>query len=203
MLIKKVKTVEMSLNFFLRITKLALLFDYKGAPIYKFSSFEIKKIPAEIPGDSLRFPFFPKMAPQNEKNDNKKSLFMCPKSLSEGVFRDLEKKKKKKRNRQVSGAIMGFIPPYVVNYYIGMCIYIKIIGGSNLGPIGYILGAWRPENGPKSGPAPPGGGWAGPPPPPRGSWGLWGGRWGVWEGFGGAFVGVAQLPVNKFTFTQF
>ena len=99
MLIKKVKTVEMSLNFFLRITKLALLFDYKGAPIYKFSSFEIKKIPAEIPGDSLRFPFFAKMATQNEKNDNKKSLFMCPKSLSEGVFRDLKKKKKKKKKK--------------------------------------------------------------------------------------------------------
>ena len=84
---------------------------------------------------------------------------------------------------------MGFIPPYVVNYYIGMCIYIKIIGGSNLGPIGYILGAWRPENGPESGPAPPGGGRRVPRPPLGGPGASGGGAGGFGRGLGGRLWG--------------
>ena len=71
-----------------------------------------------------------------------------------------------------------------------------------MGPIWYLLGAWRPENGPKmggSGPAPNGGGGR---VPRRGGGGP-GASGGVGEGFGGAFLGGAQLPVNKFTFTQF
>jgi hypothetical protein len=75
-----------------------------------------------------------------------------------------------------------------------MWVYIVSIGGSSLGPIGSLLGAWRPENGGGSGPAPPPGGVGGFPGGGAGPLGPLGGSLGGLGGVWGAFCGGAPAP---------